>query len=65
MYLMIYKFCTINCLFYLLDEIITQPLAKAAAEDHPLNPNPNSQWQSFFKDNEVLLQVLHVLFVSL
>lgn len=39
------------------DEIITQPLAKAAAEDHPLNPNPNSQWQSFFKDNEVLLQV--------
>ena len=26
-------------------------------EDHPLNPNPDSQWQSFFKDNEVLLQV--------
>ena len=25
--------------------------------DHPLNPNPDSQWQSFFKDNEVLLQV--------
>jgi len=40
-----------------LEEIIIQPLEKAANEDHPLNPNPNSQWQSFFKDNEVLLQV--------
>ena len=40
-----------------LEEIIIQPLQKAASEDHPLNPNPNSQWQSFFKDNEVLLQV--------
>jgi len=26
-------------------------------EDHPLNPNPNSSWQNFFKDNEVLLQI--------
>ena len=26
-------------------------------EDHPLNPNPNSKWQTFFKDNEVLLQI--------
>ncbi len=25
--------------------------------DHPLNPNPDSQWQSFFRDNEVLLQI--------
>ena len=41
-----------------LEEIIIQPLQKAASEDHPLNPNPNSQWQSFFKDNEVLLQVI-------
>ena len=44
------------CIF-VLEEIIIQPLQKAASEDHPLNPNPNSQWQSFFKDNEVLLQV--------
>ena len=22
-----------------------------------MNPNPDSQWQSFFKDNEVLLQI--------
>ena len=27
------------------------------AEDHPLNLNPTSQWQSYFKDNEVLLQI--------
>lgn len=25
--------------------------------DHPLNFNPDSQWQTFFKDNEVLLQI--------
>ena len=28
-----------------------------AAMDHPLNPNPESSWQTFFKDNETLLQV--------
>ena len=39
------------------DEIIIQHQATNVNEDHPLNPNPNSQWQSFFKDNEVLLQV--------
>lgn len=26
-------------------------------DDHPLNPNPESQWGSFFKDNEVLAQI--------
>lgn len=25
--------------------------------DHPLNPNPDSKWQTYFKDNEVLLQI--------
>ncbi|XP_075434737.1 TBC1 domain family member 13 isoform X2 [Ascaphus truei] len=25
--------------------------------DHPLNPNPESQWNTYFKDNEVLLQI--------
>lgn len=25
--------------------------------DHPLNINPDSQWSTFFKDNEVLLQI--------
>jgi hypothetical protein len=28
-----------------------------SAGDHPLNPNPESNWTSFFKDNEVLLQI--------
>ena len=23
----------------------------------PLNPNPNSQWAAYFKDNEMLLQI--------
>lgn len=26
-------------------------------DDHPLNLNPESKWQTFFKDNEVLLQI--------
>lgn len=25
--------------------------------DHPLSSNPDSQWQAFFRDNEVLLQI--------
>lgn len=25
--------------------------------DHPLNLNPDSKWQTYFKDNEVLLQI--------
>ncbi|XP_032232579.1 TBC1 domain family member 13 [Nematostella vectensis] len=25
--------------------------------DHPLNPNPDSRWLGYFKDNEVLLQI--------
>lgn len=25
--------------------------------DHPLNVNPDSEWSTFFKDNEVLLQI--------
>lgn len=25
--------------------------------DHPLNLNPDSKWQIYFKDNEVLLQI--------
>ena len=34
--------------------IVTGPEDKSPElEDHPLNPNPTSQWQSFFKDNEV------------
>uniref|UniRef100_A0A670ZEI5 TBC1 domain family member 13 n=1 Tax=Pseudonaja textilis TaxID=8673 RepID=A0A670ZEI5_PSETE len=50
-----------------LKEMIIQPgIAKAelgvfredvTLDDHPLNPNPNSQWNTYFKDNEVLLQI--------
>lgn len=25
--------------------------------DHPLSINPDSQWSTYFKDNEVLLQI--------
>jgi len=43
----------------LVEEIIVQtPESNSPViEDHPLNPNPNSNWQNFFKDNEVLLQI--------
>ncbi|XP_078282554.1 TBC1 domain family member 13 isoform X2 [Rhinoraja longicauda] len=50
-----------------LKEMIIQPgIAKAnlgffredvTLEDHPLNPNPDSRWNTYFKDNEVLLQI--------
>lgn len=30
---------------------------EALPDDHPLNSNPNSKWQVFFKDNDVLLQI--------
>ena len=55
--IVITKILWLPTLICFAEEIIIQPLEKAAEEDHPLNPNPNSQWQSFFKDNEVLLQV--------
>ena len=39
--------------------IVTGPEDKSPElEDHPLNPNPTSQWQSFFKDNEVKFSVI-------
>ena len=46
----------IRYLFYVTDEYVLQPQSEKN-EDHPLNPNPDSQWQSFFKDNDVLLQI--------
>ncbi|XP_075041250.1 TBC1 domain family member 13 [Mixophyes fleayi] len=52
---------------HFLKEMIIQPgIAKAnlglsredvTLEDHPLNPNPDSRWNTYFKDNEVLLQI--------
>ncbi|CAG0883784.1 unnamed protein product [Cyprideis torosa] len=31
--------------------------ASDCSQDHPLNPEPDSDWQTFFRDNEVLLQI--------
>ncbi|XP_065068861.1 TBC1 domain family member 13-like [Rhopilema esculentum] len=45
-----------------ISDIIVQPSSNKLNEsdlslDHPLNLDPESQWQTFFKDNEVLLQI--------
>ncbi len=37
--------------------VLTCSSSSAPSVDHPLNPDPDSHWQSFFKDNEVLLQI--------
>ncbi|CAH1786642.1 unnamed protein product [Owenia fusiformis] len=50
---------------HFIDEIIIQPGTDRAGqgnsdvtfEDHPLNPNPESQWNTYFKDNDMLLQI--------
>lgn len=31
--------------------------ADVTMEDHPLNPNPDSEWGAYFKDNEMLVQI--------
>jgi len=43
----------------LVEEIIlaTPEANSPVVEDHPLNPNPASNWQGFFRDNDVLLQI--------
>lgn len=45
-----------------INEIIVQASSSSMCKeevhvDHPLNLDPESQWQTFFKDNEVLLQI--------
>ncbi|WAR31652.1 TBC13-like protein [Mya arenaria] len=48
-----------------IDEMIIKPGTEATEkgvmdvtfDDHPLNPNPDSRWQAYFKDNEMLLQI--------
>ncbi|XP_069120994.1 TBC1 domain family member 13-like [Argopecten irradians] len=46
---------------HFVDEMIVKPGSEASsgahADDHPLNPNPNSNWGTYFKDNEMLLQI--------
>lgn len=45
----------------LLDEMIFTPGSDTNEDnincDHPLSNNPSSKWNTFFKDNEVLLQI--------
>lgn len=49
-----------------IDEMIIKPgieacekgeVADVTFDDHPLNPNPDSKWRAYFKDNEMLLQI--------
>ncbi|XP_078323641.1 TBC1 domain family member 13-like isoform X2 [Crassostrea virginica] len=46
---------------HFVHEMIVEPGTKASAgsqvDDHPLNPNPDSNWGAFFKDNDMLLQI--------
>ncbi|XP_065188083.1 TBC1 domain family member 13-like [Sycon ciliatum] len=39
-----------------VEEIIINP-HEQANNDHPLNPNPDSQWNAYFKDNGILGQI--------
>lgn len=43
-----------------VEEIVTHPDDSSKENDnmdHPLNMNPGSQWITYFKDNEILLQI--------
>ncbi|XP_074655059.1 TBC1 domain family member 13-like isoform X1 [Tubulanus polymorphus] len=48
-----------------IDEMIVKPGSKGygsnridvTLSDHPLNPNPESEWSTYFADNEMLVQV--------
>lgn len=50
-----------NLYTHFVHEMIVEPGTKASAgsqaDDHPLNPNPDSNWGAFFKDNDMLLQI--------
>jgi hypothetical protein len=44
--------------FYFLDEILVTPGSFDNEEcDHPLSEDPNSKWNTFFKDNQALTQI--------
>ncbi len=38
-------------------EVCEETLVMFFSGLQPLNPNPDSQWNAYFKDNEVLLQI--------
>ena len=41
---------------FVVELILCDPLQNQK-DDHPLNPSPNSQWNVYFKDNEILSQI--------
>ncbi|KAI1290374.1 TBC1 domain family member 13 [Halotydeus destructor] len=41
-----------------VSELILNDQSNNSHDDHPLNPAPSSQWNTYFKDNEVLSQIL-------
>uniref|UniRef100_A0A915PJG2 E3 ubiquitin-protein ligase n=1 Tax=Setaria digitata TaxID=48799 RepID=A0A915PJG2_9BILA len=47
----------------LVEDVIVRPgqssltTSQESADDHPLNLNPDSEWNNYFKDNEVLAQI--------
>ncbi|XP_003387077.1 PREDICTED: TBC1 domain family member 13-like [Amphimedon queenslandica] len=46
----------------LMNDVIINPYKEedqTEAVDHPLNPNPDSQWHKYFEDNDILLQIDH------
>lgn len=48
----------IHFFFFVLDEMAIPPgLSNNECIDHPLSDGPDSSWRTFFKDNEVLLQI--------
>lgn len=40
-----------------VDELVLSDPLQNQVDDHPLNPNPTSQWNVYFKDNEILSQI--------
>lgn len=51
-----------NSTLTILDDLVVMPGSEetngdCTLLDHPLSINPDSQWQTYFKDNEVLLQI--------
>uniref|UniRef100_A0A1I7XZT4 TBC1 domain family member 13 n=1 Tax=Steinernema glaseri TaxID=37863 RepID=A0A1I7XZT4_9BILA len=43
----------------LIEDLIIKPIVEkqTEADDHPLSQKPSSEWNSYFRDNEVLLQI--------
>ena len=64
-YVKIYFIMKITYSFMITEEMVVEPARLSKKNkgeenhvaDHPLNPNPDSEWGSFFKDNEVLTQI--------